>query len=68
MSGLVYLHTQKIAYYDLKSPNILVFKFPSVHEALEATQGQGYLTPLPTKQISEYWCGVCVYVHANVQS
>ena len=36
------------------------------------TQGQGYLTPPPTKQISEYWCGVCVcvcvYIHTYVQS
>ena len=41
-SGLAYLHEHKIVYYDLKSPNILVFQFPSAHDSLLATQGQGF--------------------------
>lgn len=38
-SGLTYLHNHKIVYYDLKSPNILVFKYPSAEESLQAAQG-----------------------------
>ena len=41
-SGLAYLHERKIVYYDLKSPNILVFEFPSPQESLQATQTTGY--------------------------
>ena len=41
-SGLAYLHERKIVYYDLKSPNILVFQFPSPDESLMATQPSGY--------------------------
>ena len=41
-SGLAYLHEHNIVYYDLKSPNILVFQFPNTHDSLLATQGQGF--------------------------
>lgn len=54
-SGLTYLHEHKIVYYDLKSPNILVFQFPSVHDSLSATQGQGLTgssASLPTRSSS----------------
>ena len=35
-SGLAYLHDEHgIVYYDLKSPNILVFQFPSVQYSLQ---------------------------------
>ena len=40
-SGLTYLHKHKIVYYDLKSPNILVFRFPSAQESLQSAQGHG---------------------------
>ncbi len=36
-SGLAYLHEHNIVYYDLKSPNILVFQFPSAQDSLRAT-------------------------------
>jgi serine/threonine protein kinase len=37
--GLSYLHYHKVVYYDLKSPNVLVFQFPSAQESLQqATQ------------------------------
>ncbi len=51
-SGLAYLHSRRVVYYDLKSPNILVFQFPSVQESLAATQGQGY-SATPTSEFSE---------------
>ena len=33
------MHEHDVVYYDLKSPNILVFKFPSAQESLQATAG-----------------------------
>ena len=33
------MHEHNVVYYDLKSPNILVFKFPSAQESLQATAG-----------------------------
>ena len=38
-AGLSYMHEHDVVYYDLKSPNILVFKFPSAQESLQATAG-----------------------------
>lgn len=36
-SGLSYLHEHGIVYYDLKSPNVLVFHFPTPQDSLRAT-------------------------------
>jgi serine/threonine protein kinase len=33
-SGLAYLHSRNIVYYDLKSPNILAFRFPTANESI----------------------------------
>lgn len=38
-SGLAYLHCLNVVYYDLKSPNILVFKFPTADESLQVSLG-----------------------------
>ena len=37
--GLAYLHSRNVVYYDLKSPNILVFKFPTADESLQVSLG-----------------------------
>lgn len=42
-SGLAYLHSRNVVYYDLKSPNILVFAYPSADQSLQASLGY---TPL----------------------
>ena len=34
-SGVSHLHEHNIVYYDLKSPNILVFQFPTPQESLQ---------------------------------
>lgn len=36
-NGLSYLHSRNVVYYDLKSPNILVFEFPSADESLRVS-------------------------------
>lgn len=36
-SGLAYLHNRNVVYYDLKSPNILVFEFPSPDQSLQVS-------------------------------
>ena len=61
-------------YYDLKSPNILVFQFPSVQESLAVTQGQGYMVPSRKSRagMAVCLCGVsvmgCLLLLAIVQS
>ena len=37
--GLEYLHYKDIVYYDLKSPNILVFEFPTPSESMQVSMG-----------------------------
>lgn len=63
-SGLAYLHEHKIVYYDLKSPNILVFKFPLAQESLQATQTNLSLTSQVDDQPSPQHCsGNLIFVH-----
>lgn len=37
--GLLYLHDCGIIYYDLKSPNVLVFRYPSAYYSIQCTAG-----------------------------
>ncbi len=37
--GLEYLHYKHVVYYDLKSPNILVFEFPTPSESTQVSMG-----------------------------
>ena len=37
--GLLYLHDADIIYYDLKSPNVLVMKYPSAYYSIQCTAG-----------------------------
>ena len=74
--GLSYLHEYMIVYYDLKSPNVLVFQFPSPQESLQqASQPVRCLTHLltctssHTKAGSQYntraYVAVCM-VHCEI--
>ena len=38
-NGLQYLHDKHVVYYDLKSPNILVFEFPTPEESMQVAMG-----------------------------
>ena len=38
-NGLEYLHYKHVVYYDLKSPNILVFEFPTPEESTQVSMG-----------------------------
>ena len=62
-SGLAYLHERKIVYYDLKSPNILVFDFPSPQESLQATQTTGYSQGEPySRKSMKSQCVGCLFL------
>ena len=74
--GLSYLHEYKIVYFDLNSPNVLVFQFPSPQESLQqASQPVRCLTHLltctssHTKAGSQYntraYVAVCM-VHCEI--
>ena len=74
--GLSHLHEYNIVYYDLKSPNVLVFQFPSPQESLQQVgQPVGCLTHLltctssHTKAGSQYntiaYIAVCM-VHCEI--
>lgn len=43
--GLEYLHYKHIVYYDLKTPNVLVFQFPSPDESNQVSMGYQKMPP-----------------------